>query len=180
MACKLGIDILGWVRMSIISSVNNANLNSLPRTEISRIFEFPRMDAARGSTHSANNGGESGHPWRVPFAIRKVGDRAKGVLTWDVGLVYKCWMACRKGPRNPMCLSVANRKGQPKRSKAFSESSPRARDAWPSLFATSIKSMTCLVLSPTWWKGTKPTWSLCIKDGNITFRCNDKSFVKNF
>lgn len=96
-ACTLGNDILGWVRVSIIS-MNNDNLNSFPRAEIPRIFKFPWMDAARGSTHSANNRGESGHPWRVPFAIGKVGDRAKGVLTWDVGLVYKCRMAAGKGP----------------------------------------------------------------------------------
>lgn len=64
--------------MSMISSAKREILHSLPLTKIPLISGLLLMDAARGSTQSANRRGESGHPCLVPFATENAGESAKG------------------------------------------------------------------------------------------------------
>lgn len=77
-ACRIGRVIWGRVKVRIISSAKRVILNSLSLTAIPHIYRLFRMEAARGSTHNANNKGDSGHPCLVPFVIVKDVESAKG------------------------------------------------------------------------------------------------------
>lgn len=80
-ACRIGRVIWGRVSVRIMSSAKREILNSLFLTAIPCISGLFRIEAARGSTQSANNKGDSGHPCLVPFVTEKGVESAKGVLT---------------------------------------------------------------------------------------------------
>lgn len=73
---------------------------------------------------------------------------------------------------------IANIKGQLNRSNAFWASKLRIRAGVFVLDNKSIRSIVHLVLSPACLVGIKPTWSLCINEGNIFESLLANIFVK--
>ncbi|MEE6526289.1 hypothetical protein FKM82_026842 [Ascaphus truei] len=91
------------------SSAYRAALYSCSPIEIPEMSGLFRMCAARGSTHSANSSGDSGHPCLVPLFMWNCSEGKPWCLTLAVGLPYRAMMARMRRPPKPNAPSVSDK-----------------------------------------------------------------------